>query len=190
MIFGYLIFHPYTMLVYALLRIHEQGGHIGLNALKAEAVMAFKPAMLPMSISFVLFGGIMGLLVGSIIDKQRKLIYTQHEHEKSKIGLETLNELMVTLSHYLLNANMVIGGKVRRCRKVMSSEDILPHLKVIEDQARRIDAVIGSLRELTEIRTTLYSTGGQTKMIDITKEIEAHLRQMNKSHKETQRTQD
>ena len=186
MVFGYVIFHPYTMLVYGLLHIHEQGGHIGLNALRAEAAMAFKPAMLPMAISFVLFCGCMGILVGSIIDKQRKLIYAQHEHEKSKVALETLNQLMVTLSHYLLNANMVIGGKARQCQKKGSTSDILPDLKVIEDQAKKIDAVIKTLREITEVKTVLYSTGGTAKMIDITQEIEARLQQMKKAQEKAQ----
>jgi hypothetical protein len=181
MVFGYLIFHPYTMLVYGLLHIHEQGGHIGLNALRAEAAMAFKPAMLPMALSFVLFGGCLGFVVGLIIEKHRKLIDSQREHENSKIALDTLNQLMVTLSHYLLNANMVIGGKARRCQKKGSTSDIIPDLKVIEDHAKKIDAVIRALREITEVKTALYSTGGTSKMIDITQEIEARLQQMKKA---------
>jgi len=180
MVVGYLILHPYTMLVYALLNVPGQNIH--LNDLRVQALMAFKPVMLPMAISFVFFGGITGFLIGIAIDRKRRLTSIQHEHEIGKIALETLKQLMITLSHYLLNANMVIGGKVRLCRKAMSTKDILPDLKVVEDQARRIDAVIESLRQLTEVKTADYSTSGQTKMIDIAKELEARLHQMNKSH--------
>ncbi len=88
---------------------------------------------------------------------------------------------MVTLSHYLLNANMVIGGKARRCQKKGGTSDILPDLKVIEEQARKIDAVIKALREITEVKTDIYSTGGAAKMIDITQQIEARLQHIKKA---------
>jgi hypothetical protein len=181
MVLGYLIFHPYTMLVFAL--FHSQQGHpdIRFGELGIGALMAYDPEMLPMALSFVLFGGCLGFVVGLIIEKHRKLIHAQHEHEKSKIALETLNQLMITLSHYLLNANMVIGGKARRSQKKKNPSDIMPDLKVIEDQAKKIDAVIKALREITELKTVLYSTGGTAKMMDITQEIESQLQQLKKS---------
>jgi hypothetical protein len=54
-------------------------------------------------------------------------------------------------------------------------------LKVIEDQAKKIDAVMHALREITQVKTVLYSTGGTAKMIDITQEIESQLQQLKKS---------
>ena len=83
----------------------------------------------------------------------------------------------MTLSHHLLNANMIIGGKVRHSRKVVINEDILTDLTVIEEQGRKIYAVIKSLREAIEIKTADYTTSGEVKMIDIEKEIEDHLKQ-------------
>lgn len=189
MVLGYLIFHPYSMLVFALLRIQKSHPDSRLGELGTRALMAFEPEMLPMALAFVLFGGCLGFVVGLIMEKHRKLVNAQREHEKSKVALETLNQLMVTLSHYLLNANMVIGGNVRLCRKGMSNEDILPHLNTIEHQARRIDAVIESLRQLTEIKTTPYTTSGRTKMIDITQEVEARLQRVNQSHEGAQGNQ-
>jgi hypothetical protein len=180
MVLGYLIFHPFTMLVFALFHTQEGPG-IHFGELGIGALMAYDPEMLPMALSFVLFGGCLGFVVGLIIEKHRKLIHVQHEHEKSKIALETLNQLMITLSHYLLNANMVIGGKARRSQKKESTSDIIPDLKVIEDQAKKIDSVIKALREITEVKTVLYSTGGTAKMIDITQEIESQLQQLKKS---------
>ncbi len=70
---------------------------------------------------------------------------------------------------------MIIGGKVRHCRKVTSDQDILDALKVIEEQGRKIDAVVGSLRKATEIKVAQYTTGGTVKMIDITREIEEQI---------------
>lgn len=178
MLGGYLILHPYTMFAYALMHIHKgQGLHIHFNELRLIAFAAFKPTMAPMAISFVLFGGAIGFLAGTIIDRNRKLLLTEHENEKKKIAIDTMKELMVTLSHHLLNANMIIGGKVRHSRKVVTNEDILTDLTVIEEQGRKIDAVIKSLREAIEIKTADYTTSGEVKMIDIEKEIEDHLKQ-------------
>ena len=178
---GYLILHPYSMLVYALTHIHEtQGLHIHLNELWLRALTAFKPTMAPMAISFVLFGGSIGFLIGIIIDRRRKLLLTEHENEKRKVALETLKEFIVTLSHHLLNANMIIGGKVRHCRKGTSSKDILAALEVIEEQGRKIDAVIKTLREVSEIKTIGYTTSEEVKMIDIAKEVENSLQQSEK----------
>ena len=178
MIGGYLLLYPYTMFVYALMHVHKgQGLHIHLNELRLIAFAAFKPAMLPMVISFIIFGGAIGLLTGTIVDRNKKLLLTEHENEKKKIAIDTMKELMVTLSHHLLNANMIIGGKVRHSRKTLTNEDILTDLTVIEEQGRKIDAVIKSLREAIEIKTADYTTSGEVKMIDIEKEIEDHLKQ-------------
>ena len=62
MLGGYLILHPYTMFVYALMHAHQgQGLHIHLSELRLIAFTAFKPTMLPMVISFIVFGGVIGL---------------------------------------------------------------------------------------------------------------------------------
>ena len=73
---------------------------------------------------------------------------------------------------------MIIGGKVRHCRKGTSSKDILAALEAIEEQGRKIDAVIKSLREVTEIKTTSYTTSEQVRMIDISKEIDDRLKEI------------
>lgn len=98
------------------------------------------------------------------------------ENEKNQIALETLQRLMVTLSHYLLNANVVIGGEVRHSRKTATSEDSLTSLEVMEQEAKKIDSVIQALRKITTIRTANYTSGGRDLMIDITEEIEKQLK--------------
>lgn len=174
---GYLLFHPYTMLVYALMHMHSKEElHLHWRESSADAIASFEPMMLPMAISFAVFGGVIGLLIGILIDRKKRLDVAEHETEKKKIALGTMNKLMVTLSHYLLNANMIIGGKVRHCRKATSNDDILDALMHIEGQARKIDAVVAALRKLTEIKTAHYTASGQTTMIDIAQEIEEQLK--------------
>jgi len=127
-----------------------------------------------MAVSFGLFGGLTGLLIGIITDRTQRLFAAELENQKKKAALETLHRLMVTLSHYLLNANTVIGGMVRKGRR--NEANVQGSLDVIEEEAKKIDAVIRSLKEITEIKTADYTTSGKDLMIDITKNIEERLK--------------
>lgn len=145
------------------------------------ALDTFQPMMLPMAAAFVLLGGAIGLLAGIVVDKKREVAELEHESEKKRVALETLHRLMVTLSHYLLNANMIIGGRVLHARKNEVDKDTLASLDIIEEQARKIDAVIAALKRITEIKTAQYTDEDHDLMIDITREVEEAL---NKSERE------
>ena len=174
---GYLMFHPYTMLVDFLMNNHlDRTGSLYMNGGSIFALIraSFEPVMFPMAVSFASFGGITGLLIGIIADRKKRLYAAELENEKKKTALETLHRLMVTLSHYLLNANTVIGGMVRRGRR--NEANVQASLDIIEEEAKKIDVVIRSLKEITEIRTADYTTSGKNLMIDIAKNIEEHLK--------------
>ncbi len=174
---GYLMFHPYTMLVDFLMNNHpDKTGSLYMNERSIFALIqaSFGPVMFPMAVSFASFGGITGLLIGIIADRKKRLYAAVLENEKKKTALETLHRLMVTLSHYLLNANTVIGGMVRRGRR--NEANLQASLDIIEEEAKKIDAVIRSLKEITEFRTADYTTSGKDLMIDIVKNIEEHLK--------------
>jgi hypothetical protein len=179
---GYLLLHPYVMLVYALVHFHEANSfHFHWKDLAEKAFTVFHPMMLPMAAPFAIFGAVIGLLVGILMDRNRQLVAAEHEGREKRIALDTLKQVMVTLAHHLLNANMIIGGKVRHCRKAISDGDILAALGVIEEQGRKIDAVVSALRESTEIRIARYTTDDKVQMIDISKEIEDRLNRAKKS---------
>ncbi len=108
------------------------------------------------------------------VENQRRRL-AQFEDERKTVALETLRQLMVTLSHYFLNANAIIGGMTRRCGRVKSETERTSALKAIEEQSRRIEAVLGALRKIREIRTTDYAQECHTLMIDITREIDETL---------------
>jgi len=127
--------------------------------------------MVPMASAFVIFGGLVGLLIALTLERKKKLLMLGVENERNQIAVQTLRELMVTLSHHLLNANTIIGGKVRHCRKLVFDKDALETLSDIETQGRKIDATIRSLREVTEMKTMDYTTGGTVTMIDIDEKI-------------------
>ncbi len=174
---GFLILHPYAMLVYKLTEGRFTGLFLNRGDLFAE-ILSFEASMLPMGIAFALFGGIIGVLLASFLDKKRRLLASDFENRNREAALDAVHSLMVTLSHYLLNSNMIIGGKVRHCRKDPAlSRDVLECLNIIEEQGRKIDAVIGALRDVVEIKKADYSTGGLVTMIDISRDLEARLKE-------------
>lgn len=172
---GYLFLHPYTMIVYALAHIHQSGKffpewHWG--EVFNLSLGAFSPVMLPMTVAFLFMGGLAGYLIGVLAGRKKRLEAAERENENKKVALQTLNELMVTLSHYLLNANMIIGGMVHHCQKKKLDNDILASLNTIGEQAARIDAVIGALKKVTEVKTASYTSDGQASLLDISQELE------------------
>jgi hypothetical protein len=173
---GYLILHPYTMIAHSLSQIH-QGGMIRFQWSDfVQELNPFHPTMVPMAVAFVLFGGLTGLLTNIVLERKRRLLDSELQNEKKRIALETLRAIMVTLSHHLLNANMIIGGRVRHCQKRVSDAEILGALSIIEKQGHRIDAVVKSLREVTDVQTTPYTSDDEVNMIDIAKDIERLLK--------------
>lgn len=172
---GYLVLHPYVMLVDTLMQTkQETGSSVHLEGAEPDVQPAFHPSMLPMAIPFVFLSSIIGFMAGAAIDRSRHLQALELEHEKSETALETVKSLVETLSHHLLNANMIIGGKLRHCRRATTDGDLLASLDVIEEQGRRIDAVIGALRKASEIRL-VKDLGGRISVLDISKEVEALL---------------
>ena len=175
---GHLLIHPYAMVAYSMMDMYRQGHmSIEMEHVMQSARSIFEPFMLPMTIAFSVLSGLIALLMAVLYDRKKILNEALIENERKKASLETLNRLMVTLSHYLLNANTVIGGIVRHCRKHNSKEEICSSLASIENQAHKIDAVITALRKITDIKTADYSSGGHDFMLDIAKEIEAILKE-------------
>jgi hypothetical protein len=182
MIGGYLLLHPYAMLVYTFYSPHRDGSVTIFDLdLLLKHIAGSQPLMLSMAVSFTVFGGLIGALVGLLLARRERLRTVEQEDEKKKVALETLKEIMVTLSHHLLNANMIIGGKVRQCRKATPDDVVLGALRVIEEEGRRIDAVIGALRKATEITVTRYTSDGTVRMIDLSKDLEEILDQSRKT---------
>ena len=108
--------------------------------------------------------------------EKRRMRVVELENENKRIALDTLHQLMDTLSHYLRNSNTIIGGMVRRCRRLDSKEEIDSSLQVIEEQARKIEIVITALKQLLRVKTAPCTAESNTLMIDVTKEVEEALK--------------
>lgn len=104
--------------------------------------------------------------------EKHKMRVIELENERKTIALTTLRQLMVTLSHYLLNANTVIGGMVRRSMRAHSDTERMAAFEAIKKQASKTEGIIEALKKVTEIKTTEYTYESQVLMMDLTKEIE------------------
>jgi len=169
---GFVALHPYTMLVYGY---HE--GHSGAamptgDGMFMAALHAFAPDMLHMGLPFALLGAVAGLFFGFWLVARRQ----QEESEKRACAVDTLKQLMVTLSHYLLNASTVIGGYAVHSLKAEKDDGIKAHLNVIKEEADCIEAVVKSLQSLDFVVTEHYTKDSETMIIDIQKQLDERLK--------------
>ena len=173
---GYLLMHPFAMLAYVLGPQHPQAS-LGFNVWGHQMHLAFSPEMLVMGGAFALMGGISGFCLGAWSLQKERWLTEKLESQLRLVALETLRQLMVTLAHYIRNSNMVIGGFSAHLLKNISDDDSAHKLQMIQQASREIEAVINVLQNLTAISTVEYTTKGQARMIDLKKELEAHLSQ-------------
>jgi signal transduction histidine kinase len=171
---GYLLMHPFAMLAYVL------GPQYSIPALDytlwgRQVHLAFSPEMAAMGGAFAFMGGIAGFCLGAWSLQKERWLAEKLESERRLAALETLGDLMVTLAHHIRNSNMVIGGFSSHLLKNITDVDFAHKLQMIQQASREIEAVVNSLQNLTEISTVQYATEGQARMIDLKKELEAHL---------------
>lgn len=182
---GYFFLHLYAMLAYSFYQTHLSGmeraeGVAGIwDYFKATLSTALNPAMLHMGIPFGILGAVAGLFFGYWRESERR----RGEIEKRAYTVEALKQLMITLSHYLLNASTAIGGFARHISRDERDPEHKEHLEVIEEESEKIEAVVKSLQSLKSIMTENYGTDSDTLMIDIKKQIEEHLKKYNKVDK-------
>lgn len=146
---GYLVLHPYTMVIYGLYG-HHGGAAVGidLRRLLDEIRDAFSLDMLAMGLPFALIGAVVGLLLGFRLEARGR----QVEMEKRLLAVETLRQLMVTLAHHLLNAVQGIGGFASAVLRKEHEEDKRKPLERIRQESIRIEAVVKALQSLSRSR--------------------------------------
>jgi signal transduction histidine kinase len=124
--------------------------------------------MLAMGGAFAFMGGVAGLCLGAW-HLQRV------ESQRRQAALQTLRELMVTLAHYIRNANQVIGGFSAHLQKHLEDPELLCQLGLIHQASHEIDQVINSLESLTEMNHSRYIGPWETSMIDLKQDLETRL---------------
>jgi hypothetical protein len=174
MAMGILLVHPVARLVFTMGHLHP-ATPLSVPLVLHELGRAFGPDLLPLGLAFAALGGAVGWLLGAWFTQRAQLAAEQMECLRSLTALETLKELMVTLAHYIRNANMVVGGFSAHLLKCMPDQDCQKHLHLIQQASQEIDAVIAALQNITEINTVEYTASSHELMIDLKKDIEARL---------------
>ena len=181
---GYLLLHPYAMLVYGFYD-HRGAGLVGmdLRRLLEDVPAAFRLDMAPMGLPFALLGALVGLLLGFWLEARSR----RFEMEKRLLAVDTLRQLMVTLAHHLLNAVQGIGGFAALALRKEQDEDKRRPLEIIKQESVKIEAVVKALQSLESVSTERYTKSSETLMIDIRKELEERIEELNKEKIESHR---
>ena len=181
---GYLLLHPYTMLVYDLYGHHAAGSEgTDFRRLLEDVPAAFRLDMAPMGMPFALLGALVGLLLGFWLEARSR----RFEMEKRLLAVETMRQLMVTLSHHLLNAVQGIGGFAALALRKEQDEDKRRPLEIIMKESIRIEAVVKALQSLESVTTERYTKSSETLMIYIRKELQERMEALNKEKIESPR---
>jgi signal transduction histidine kinase len=171
-VIGLLLVHPVAMLAYG---VEHPPGPFNFTYFLHLMRHALGPGLVHMGLFFALLGGAAGFGVGIFFRQKKRLLAETMACQRSLASLETLKELMVTLAHYIRNANMVIGGFSGRLLRQCPCLEIQEEFHLIQEASQEIDAVIASLQNLTEIKTEEYSDSSHELMIDLKKELETRL---------------
>ncbi len=170
---GYLFLHPYAMVVYELHGAHgAEGVRPAIARLFSDVAASFKPDMLLMGIPFALLGGVAGLSIGFWLNARVR----KFEAEKRMLAAETVRQLTITLAHHLLNAVQGIGGVAASVIRKEQDEELKRRVELIRNEARRIEAVVKTLRSLETVTTERYIGSSETLMIDIRNELREALK--------------
>lgn len=103
------------------------------------------------------------------------------ETKKERIALETIDKLMVTVSHYLSNPLTVLLGRVELLSEAtenggMLKEDIKKFTDSCKREIHKIDLIIKAFQGLCEVRYKTYPPG--IKMFDVENEIKNRLKEI------------
>ncbi|HEX9156508.1 MAG TPA: hypothetical protein VF827_00725, partial [Syntrophales bacterium] len=181
---GYILLHPYTMLVYGLYGHSDSSDSQEIAAqLVAALADSFHPGMISMGFPFALMGALIGLLLGFWLEARSR----RFEMEKRLLAVDTLRQLMVTLAHHLLNAVQGIGGFAALALRKEKDEDKRRPLEIIKRESIKIEAVVKALQSLESVTTERYTKSSETLMIDIRKELQERMEALNKEKIESPR---
>lgn len=112
--------------------------------------------------------------------ERNRVITSLMQHEKLMASIGALNQLLVTLSHYINNSVMAINGMAQLTKMDPVYTERL--IETSDNQAIKIKAVLSSLAELVKklnLKTRDY-VGQSDKLFDIQDEIQQFLESIRK----------
>lgn len=147
-LFGVFILHPFSMAMYHTMMM--PGQHAGIGAALAMCADAFSRDMWQMSLFYAAFGGIFGFVVGLLIQRRYELMSARLEREHHEAVRQLIEEIVLTVTHYVRNANSAVGGFTRLAMKSSSDETVRNRLRVVIESSTQIDAVMAALQTIDE----------------------------------------
>ena len=180
-VIGYFILHPYSAVFYSLYPLpHSRTPGSSLSF--QEALGQFRLFldtfnMWYVGIPYALIGALAGISIGIASEARRRHEEAEKREAARKAAHEALQELMVTLSHYLLNASTVIGGYSRLLIRKTKGTELEKPLQAIMEESAYVEAVVDSLQSLEAVKEEEYIPGGHSRMIDIKAELERRIAQ-------------
>jgi len=183
MFIGFFVIQPLNILVFNLAPQIRLEFH-NISFWKRLLDMSTDSTSLFMGLFYAFIGGITGLWFGMWLYQKDCLQAEQIESARRLTALDTLHELMVTLAHYIRNANMVIGGFSSNLTHHLDDGQQKEQAELIRQASQKIDTVINSLENLTEISVTQYTTSGTARMIDLKQELDKKLEAANRPDQE------
>jgi signal transduction histidine kinase len=101
--------------------------------------------------------------------------------EKQQLTLDVVNQLVLTLSHYLNNPLTVLLGKVDLLSEAtenggMSKGEMQEFTKSCKREIHKIESIMKVFQNLCEVRYKTYPPG--IKMLDVEKEIKDRLKEI------------
>ncbi len=96
-------------------------------------------------------------------------------------GLNTMNEVALTISHYLNSPLTVLLGKVELMSEAMenggiSKEDLRKSLNTCKREILRIDAIVKSFQNLCRVQYKDFPPG--VRMLDVEQEIKNRIKEI------------
>ncbi len=175
--FGAIVAHPYAMMVYSLTSPDKAstGGPSAINA----AARAFSPQMLPMTLAFAFFCGVIALLSAILFERNRSMAEMQAKSRQQQAVSSALQQLVAVLSHFIIHSSLSILAEIQRLRKgdgkVCDMEKFITVLEGIEEQAEKNEAVMEFIRNPEFLDSLNENEGSLSRVIEVTKEIERHI---------------
>jgi len=176
---GFLLLHPSVMLVLSFVTTAGGGQLPPTGGILSFLRLVFSPEMLPMSLALILFSALMGLLIGMVFERERRLDALRHENERREAVLGAVRQLVMVLSHHFLNSALVIGVNAKRLRNGTREEDRSEALDRINAQIMKMESVVSTMREIQFEEMLDGNDTDYERIIEINSQLEQHIAETN-----------
>jgi len=152
------------------------GQHASLREALAMSLDAFSGHMWLMALFYAVFGGLFGYVVGLLFQRGRQLLSVELERQHHEAVRQLIEDIVLTVSHYVRNANSAVGGYTRLAMKSSKDENVSKRLQVVIESSTQIDAVMAALQSIDEKSEREEVGTTHLRMMKIQDQINSYLK--------------